>query len=56
MASLESVVVKGNDASLVFGFDRGNRKVVRMVRFGTPLSASEKDRNSKSNKDDEHWQ
>lgn len=42
---LTSLVVKGNQ---VFGSGR-------MVRFGAALSASEKARNSKSNKD-EHWQ
>ena len=42
MALLESVIVKGNHACLARL--HGNRKVVRMVRFGTPLSASEEDK------------
>jgi hypothetical protein len=42
MALLESVIVKGNHACLARL--HGNRKVVRMVGFGTPRGESEADK------------
>jgi hypothetical protein len=44
MASLESVIVKGNHASLVFGFDCAATERLSGGQI------------CKSNKDDEHWQ
>jgi len=46
MASGFGVTVKGSHA---VGSGPAHSQGVRMARFGTPSSASEKDRNSKSN-------
>jgi hypothetical protein len=64
MALLESVIVKGNHASLDLVAARspdfdcfGNRRIARMAGFGTPRGLKPSGQGLPNpSKDDEHWQ